>query len=95
MGAIHSMSVPFTQYIRPKGRHKIITIYRSPEVEEMAIACIDAGYGFEAEILSNGMVNLTAMFNGRTVAIAVGLNDADVPILVDKIITRAYRHLRE
>ena len=88
-------SVPFTQFLRPDGRRKLIFIARPDEVTTKAVACIDAGYGFEAEVLTNGLVSLTSMFDDETVAIEIGPNDEGVPARVDRLVEKTFEHLNQ
>ena len=45
------MPVKFTQYLRPDGRRKMITLQVPDHVGEMAAKIFAAGYHFDAEIL--------------------------------------------
>lgn len=47
------MAIQFTQYLMPDGCKDIITIDRPPEIEEKAAAVVEAGFVFEAEMLSD------------------------------------------
>lgn len=51
--------IPFTQYLRPNGRRKEVTIEVSPDVASKAHAIIARGLAFECEELSTGQVSLT------------------------------------
>ncbi len=52
--------VPFTQYIAPNGKRKPNSIELRGEPAEKAKALVDAGWDFGVEILSTGMVSMTA-----------------------------------
>ncbi len=53
------MPVPFTQYLLPNGRRRLITIEVDSDVQEMAEDIIREGHRFEAEVLTTGEVSLT------------------------------------
>lgn len=84
--------IPFTQYIRPHGRRELIHIEREPDVCAQAKSLIDDGYYFEAEVLTNGMVSLTACFDGDDIAFEIGPNNIEVPNRVDRLVAKAERH---
>lgn len=86
-------SIPFTQYLRPDGRKKPVEIVRPQPVMERAEAIMAAGYSFEIEELSNGMVSMTitgfdpAIEEVGDLAHELCMNGPDVPAKVDKLIT--------
>lgn len=88
-----SPGIPFLQYLLPDGRKKAVTISRSPEIEALAQDFIDRGYWFECEILSDGIVSLTACarIDGESVDVAMELveNGQGVPETVDRLVRRA------
>ena len=90
------MTIPFTQFMRPDGRRKTITITRSPEVNTTALSLIDDGYCFTAEVLTNGMVSLACVDpeDQRDIAIEVCMNDGQIPARVDRLVEKAERHRR-
>lgn len=51
--------IEFTQYLMPDGRKRPVAINVSDEVAERALEIRNAGYVFECEMLSTGMVSLT------------------------------------
>lgn len=56
------MSIPFTQYMLPNGRRRAEKIDRPPEIEALAERFIAAGGRYECEILTTGLVSITAVF---------------------------------
>jgi len=53
------MSIPFTQFLRPDGRRKDVTIDMPADVEAQAHELIEAGYRFEIEELTTGEIFMT------------------------------------
>lgn len=82
--------IPFTQYLRPDGRKKETGIERPEEVEALAHSFIEAGGKFEAEVLSDGQVSLTACqeIDGewQDVAIEICANGPGLPETVDRLV---------
>lgn len=91
------MSIPFTQYLLPDGRRKHIEIERPAPIEAMAQEIRTAGFRFEAEVLTNGVVSLTIYSQEleEDVAIKLCSNDAMVPAAVDVLVAQFYEKLRK
>jgi hypothetical protein len=53
------MAIPFTQFLRPNGAQRQVTIDLDDETETMAQAILAKGFKFEIEELRNGMVSAT------------------------------------
>lgn len=68
------MTIPFTHYYLPNGRKETEHAPVSPEIEAVALALRIKGVHFDAEVLSNGMVSLTAE-----------KDDLDDPVLAIKV----------
>lgn len=88
--------VVFTQYLRPHGRPVCVWIERPSAVVEMASRLVASGYHFDIEELMDGHVSMTVEQNtpnadGEDQPIAQELcpNGPDVPVAVDRLITRA------
>lgn len=43
--------IPFTQYLRPDGRRRLVKVERPPAVEAKAHKILERGYRFECEML--------------------------------------------
>jgi hypothetical protein len=88
------MAITFTQYHLPDG-HKTLEYIDMPEdVEAKASAVIEAGYEFDAEILTNGVVSFTCMNKSDDedcVAIELSANGPTVPSAVASLIETAYQ----
>lgn len=69
------MTIPFTQYVLPDGRKREGGFDRSADVEAMATTLLAEGVHFDAEVLSNGTVSLTAE-----------KDDLDDPVLAIKLV---------
>ena len=82
------MDVPFTQYIRPSGRPVPVRIDRPDDVAAKAQRIIDAGYRFETEVLTTGMVSFTIYSPAVDEDMAIELveNGPEVPAAVDRLI---------
>ncbi len=84
------MSVPFTQYLRPNGRKREISIDLPEEVEALARRFIEGGGWFEVEELTTGHVSLTACAivdnEPQDIAIRVVPNGPGVAEAVEAII---------
>ena len=82
------MSIPFTQYLRPDGRKKAVTIELEVHVEAKANDILAAGYVFEIEQLINGMISATIAdpIKDRDVAHALSPNGPPVPIRISEMI---------
>lgn len=78
--------IEFTQYLRPNGERRQIRIHRPPTIVEKAQKIIEAGFRFEAEVLTDGLVSLTITGKNTDVAITIGSNDAWVLSAVDKMV---------
>jgi len=88
----------FTQFLRPNGRQEIVTIDRSEDIEMKADILKDAGYRFEIEVLTNGMISMTACCDkGEPEDIAIKLceNGPKVPIAVDDLVLDAFRFAKD
>ena len=57
--------IPFTQYLRPDGRTRRVTIERPPDIEALAQQCLAAGVRFEVEELTTGEASLEAVLTER------------------------------
>ncbi len=73
------MAVKFTQYILPDGTKKPVEIDLGPEIETLANDIIQAGFVFEIEILSNGMVSATISDDEADHAHSITPNGPQVP----------------
>lgn len=83
--------IPFTQFIRPNGRRKLVHIERPPEIEAKAQQIIDSGLRFECEHLGvpPGLpdISLTITHPQKGyLAIELCCNGPAVPLAVDKLI---------
>ena len=84
------MSIPFTQYLRPHGRTKAVSIDRPPVVEAKALQLIVMGCRFELEELVTGEASMTVEKGHDTLAIEVCENGPPIIAAVDKLVTDAY-----
>jgi hypothetical protein len=85
----------FTQFLRPDGRKQEVFIDRSPEIEAMALECVQAGVRFEAEVLTTGEVSLTAQDDelDEPLAHEIVPNGPGVPEAVDRLVRATHKHV--
>ena len=81
--------IPFTQYIRPNGRQRLVYtkdgLY-TENVYKKAQEIIDAGFWFEIEELPNEMISMTVTDHDDDWSRRVTYNTANVPINVVEMI---------
>ncbi|MDW9726340.1 hypothetical protein GOB91_29265 [Sinorhizobium meliloti] len=80
--------IPFTQYLMPDGRKAPVRINRPDEISDKAEKIIEAGYRFECEVLTTGQISLTIAGKDGDEDIEVVPNGPEVPVAVDRMITR-------
>lgn len=90
-----TITVPFTQYLRPDGRTKEISIEMPRKIGLLARSLLSKGYYFSAEILTTDQVSLTceAVVSGVESKIAAHIVCDDgpgVPQQVERLITEAW-----
>ena len=79
--------IPFTQYLRPDGRPKRVTIERSAAIESKAADILKQGLVFECEVLHDGTISLTITDPDEgDLAIELCPNGPAVPEAVDRLI---------
>lgn len=88
----------FTQYLRPDGRKKEVSIDCGPEIESKAEQVLDFGGEFEVEVLNTGAVSLTIEYDddeGERVSLAheVCENGPTVPIAVVRLVETALANI--
>ena len=93
--------IKFTQFLRPNGRSRRVTIERDATTERRAHALQMCGAAFEIEELTTGRVymDVTIPHDGEPYVLAneVCDNGPDVPEAVDRLTAAAYRqavHMR-
>jgi len=93
--------IPFTQYLRPDGRKREITIPRPDDVTEKAEEVIKLGGKFEAEELMTGEVSLTCAATldddegEQDIVHELCSNGPAVLVAVDKLISDALAKIME
>lgn len=78
----------FTQYLRPDGRKAAVTIDRPDDIAKLADRIIDRGFRFECEHLTTGHASLTIAGADDDEDIEVVRNGPEVPVAIDRMITR-------
>lgn len=84
------MTIPFTQYLRPDGRKRPVTINRSLDIEDKAAQVMKLGYAFEIEELITGQVSMTVTSSEGDLIIKICDNDPSVLHTVDTLVSDAY-----
>ena len=87
------MAIQFTQFIRPDGRRKLISIERPADIEDKARKITAAGCVFECENLQNGKIYLDCCNSEAEIAIEIVPNNEAVPAAVDAIVNLAFERL--
>lgn len=89
--------IPFTQYLMPDGRTREITINCSEDIHAKAMEIIKNGYRLEAEMLRTGEISLTVFHIDEEEDVEMELvpNGPEVPLAVDRLITRFYEESLE
>lgn len=92
--------IPFTQFLRPDGRRRQVSISRPPSVWAHAKPLIDAGCRFEIEELSTGHVSMTVERDdkdGETEVLSQRIvkNGILVPLTVDDLVHEAFKQWSE
>jgi hypothetical protein len=87
------MSIPFTQYLRPNGRRRPMTIDRPQPIEDLASAVDIAGGKFTCEELSTGEVSVACEYGDQDIACEVCPNGPEVEAAVDRMIKTAYKRI--
>lgn len=92
--------IPFTQYLRPNGTARPVSIDRPPAIEYAAAKCLEAGCCFAVEELRTGDVSLTAELpsareSERVLSMEVVPNTAAVLDAVDRLISVAWARICE
>lgn len=83
------MSITFTQYHRPTGRTSEMKIRRPIHIERLANAFISRGGRFTIEQIDRGgLVNITAEYLGRDVAVEL-ISGSTIAAGVDRLVTNA------
>lgn len=83
------MSIAMTQYLRPHGRPRAVTVDRPEEIERLAVEAQRAGVVFELEELMTGEVSITAERGEEDIAIEVVPNGPGVAEAVDRVVKAA------
>ena len=86
------MSIAFTQFLRPHGHTKRVTIDRPEDIEGKALDLRNDGLSFEIEELSTGEISMTIEDHEKeeTVCLRVCANGPDVPVNVDEMVNEAF-----
>lgn len=82
------LNIPFTQYLRPNGRKTAVSIERPKDIYDKAMDIIKAGYRFEIEVLTNGLIHMTIADNDGDQDSEIVNNGPEVPMAVDRMINR-------
>lgn len=81
-----TVTVPFTQYLRPDGRQRAVTIEVPDHLSEKVKRILDAGLVFECEELSTGICSFTITSPEQDELIKLCPNGPKVPATVVALI---------
>jgi hypothetical protein len=91
------MSIPFTQYVLPRGHRREEQIERPEDIEDIAKRFIQSGGRYECEVLTTGHVSLTAVHEldgeDQDVEIIVCANGPEIPEKVDELVRLSEKHI--
>lgn len=86
--------IPFTQYLRPFGTPKHVTLPVSEDLAAKAADIIAAGYRFEVELLTTNEASATIVHPTKgDVDIALAGNGPAVPIAIAAMVHRFHERL--
>ena len=92
-----NMHIVFTQYLRPHGKKKVVTIDRPERICNMASALKNNDYELSVEELTTGLVSMTVESRNDelldlegSLAHVIVPNDTAIPDAVDRLIETAY-----
>jgi hypothetical protein len=83
------MSIPFTQYLRPDGRKRAMTIDMDKEIEDKAQLLIAKGLHFDIEELTTGLISMTCGDSEEIISMEVCPNGPEVVESVKKLVQYA------
>lgn len=86
--------IQFTQFMRPDGRRKPVTIDRPEEVADKAALVIEAGGRFAVEHAWTGHASFTCEWRDQDIAIKVCENGPAVLDAVDRVVEDALQYIR-
>lgn len=81
--------IPFTQYLRPSGQPRGISVERPDGTANKARRLIDAGYAFECEVLTTGDVSLSVSDGESDIVGEIVPNGPEIPQAVDRLVDKA------
>jgi len=85
--------IPFTQYLRPDGRKRPVSIEVPTKIAQLAFNFIESGGWFEVEELTSGHVSLTACYivDGEPDDIAIRVVENGPPVVkaVEELVREA------
>jgi len=85
------MGIPFTQYLRPHGKQRSMSADgQPPEIEAKAKELIDAGYVFEVEELTTGIISMDCNKGDVVLAHELSQNGPPVVPAVTRLVETAY-----
>lgn len=90
-------TIPFIQYILPYGRRKETEAPCTKEIYDLGQQFISAGGSYECEILTTGMVSLTAVYpinnEPQDIAIELSSNDESIHVALEKLVNSSVKYL--
>jgi len=87
-------AIPFTQYLLPYGRKVEVSTERPKDIYDKAMDIIRTGHRFEIEVLTTGYIHMTITDDDGDQDGEIVNNGPEVPIAVDRMITRFHERLK-
>lgn len=84
------ITVPFTQYVRPNGRKREVSIEVNDTLAPMVQAIIAKGLRFECEVLSTGVISLSISNGEEDITGVLVDNGPGVRLAVERMIQDGY-----
>lgn len=86
------MAIKFTQYLRPNGKKVSAEIDMPEDIESMARRLSSAGYKFEIEELSTGVVHMDCSADGAEGPVAIELCENGPPVVfaVERLVRESH-----
>lgn len=88
-------SVEFTQYLRPDGRKRIVSVDLADEYSSKAKILKEKGCQFEIEELMNGMIHMDCIYDDEPLSNKLCQNGPDVVNKVEELIVDSFQALKK
>ena len=83
-------TIPFTQYLRPDGRRRPLSVTVSEELGALAHELLEKGFHFDIEELQTGMVSMTCEKGEIVAGHEICPNGPGIDGFIEKLVRSAY-----